>query len=161
MKCSISRNSPSPRRRALAGPPRMALTLLTGASIASCLISLSMRARATDGIWIQPVTGLWSDVANWSNGVTADGANGFADFSTLDLSADALVHLDSARTIGNLSFGDSSTITPGGWVLDNNGSGTNVLTLGTSSGISTITVRALATGKTVTLQVSIAGANSL
>src|SRR3954463_6586601 len=104
--------------------------LLAGASIASCLAILPGAAWGADGVWATG-TGLWSDPLSWSNGIVADGASSTADFTSLDLFTDGLVHLDTARTIGNLSFGDVSIATPAGWVVDNNGTAANSFTLAT------------------------------
>ena len=68
----------------------------------------------------------------------ANGTDGIADFSTLNITADDTVHLDTARTIGQLKFGD--TTPSNNWILDNNGNFFNVLTLAVSSGTPTITV---------------------
>jgi autotransporter-associated beta strand protein len=93
-------------------------------------------ALAASGTWTG-TSGLWSDTANWSGGIVATGASSAsggavvvsqADFSTLALSANQTVSLDSARTIGGLVFGDTDA-TPNNWTLDNNGVATNRLTL--------------------------------
>ena len=74
-----------------------------------------------------------------------------ADFSTLNITADDTVHLDSARTIGGLKFGD--TTPSNNWILDNNGNAANVLTLAVSSGSPTITVN----NDTATMNLALAG----
>ncbi len=90
--------------------------------------------QAASGIWTGVASGgNWSAGANWSGGTVADGAGSLADFSTLDLPAGAFsVNLDSARTIGSLSFGDLDGTTAGTWAL----SGANTLTLASSPAIS-------------------------
>lgn len=95
---------------------------------------------AADGTWTQLTAGgLWSDTANWSGGIVADGSGATADFSTLNIVSTTTVHLNSSRTIGNLTFGDA---VPTGnyerWILDDNGAPANVLTFGGSA--PTITV---------------------
>jgi autotransporter-associated beta strand protein len=63
------------------------------------------------GVWTNDADGDWSVSNNWNNGVIANGGNGVsysADFSTVDLTADRTVTLDSARSIGGLYFGDPS-----------------------------------------------------
>ncbi len=78
--------------------------------------------------WTNPASGgAWSNAANWSAGAIADGADNTADFSTLDITADNTVHLDSPRTIGNLVFGDATP--SNNWIIDNNGDAANTLTL--------------------------------
>jgi autotransporter-associated beta strand protein len=101
----------------------------------SVLIAAS-EARAANGTWINLVngdaSGPWSAAANWSGGTIADGADSAADFSTLDLTTNSIVTLDTTRTIGNLIFGDTA---PGNnWLLTG-----STLTLQTSSGTPTIT----------------------
>src|SRR5207248_1491611 len=65
---------------------------------------------ATNGTWTNTTSGgLWSDGTNWSGSIIADGQDGIADFSTLNITADDTVHLDSARTIGSLLFADATT----------------------------------------------------
>ena len=58
--------------------------------------------------WLNPAGGSWADAANWLGGAIGSGAAVTADFSSLDLSADATVTMDGARTLGNLWFGDSA-----------------------------------------------------
>jgi autotransporter-associated beta strand protein len=101
-------------------------------------------AQAQSGTWTLDGTGNWGDITNWSSGAgpIADGSGNTADFSTIDITADRTIHLDTARTIGNLTFGDTATGTAAGWILDNNATPANILTLaGTTP---TITVNALA-----------------
>jgi autotransporter-associated beta strand protein len=108
-----------------------------------------------NGTWIQAATGgLWSDPANWLNAVIADGGN-TANFSTLNLLANNTVHLDSPRSVSSISFGDTDTTTPASWVVDNNGTPGNTLTL--TGGTPTITVNALGAGATTSLTTSLIG----
>lgn len=120
----------------------------------------SPASRAADGTWTQLTSGsLWSVGTNWSGGTIADGSGFTANFNTLDITADTTIHLDSARSIGNLIFGDTTTSTAGSWILDNNGTGTNILTL--AGGTPTITVNPLGAGKTATISAVIAGTSGL
>ena len=109
-------------------------------------------ALATNGTWTNTTSGgLWSTTTNWSGGVVANGTDGIADFSTLNITADDTVHLDTARTIGQLKFGD--TTASNNWILDNNALATNILTLAVSSGSPTITVN----NDTATMNLVLAG----
>jgi uncharacterized repeat protein (TIGR02543 family) len=111
-------------------------------------------SHAAPGTWTQTTSGgLWSDTANWSGGTVANAST--ATFN-IDITADNTVHLDSARTITGLTFGDTATGTPASWILDNNGNAANTLT-----GISTITVNALGTGKSATISAVIAGTSAI
>lgn len=114
---------------------------------------------ADSGTWTSTTTGLWSDGANWSDSTVANGLGYTADFGTIDTTADVTVHIDSARTIGNLTFGDTLTSSAAGWTLGNNGNSANILTL--SGGTPTITVNQLGTGKTATIGLEIAGTAGL
>jgi hypothetical protein len=89
----------------------------------------SSRASAgTNGTWIDTTTGgLWSNPANWSGGTIADGQNAIADLSTLNITADNTVHLDTLRTVGTLKFGDTSP--SNNWLLDNIGNTADALNL--------------------------------
>ena len=100
--------------------------------------------HAAPGVWTGATSGgNWSNVANWAGGTIGDGSGSLADFSTLDLPAGAFtVTLDSARTIGSLSFADTDGATAGTWAL----SGANTLTL---DGSPAITVNANTTINTV------------
>ncbi len=82
-----------------------------------------------NGTWSADASGNWSDTTKWSGGAIADGAGFTADFSTVNLTADRIVTLDSSRSIGTLKFGD-----PAGaqnWFL--NASGGSILTLSAST----------------------------
>ena len=118
-------------------------------AIAAMLVTQSAHAAA--GTWNVDANGLWSLNTNWLNSIIADGSGFTANF-TNDITADRTVSLDSARTLTNLVFGDSATATAGSWILDNNGNAANTLT-----GLGTITVNALGTGKTATISAVIAG----
>jgi fibronectin-binding autotransporter adhesin len=113
--------------------------------------------QAANGTWSNATSGgLWSSGSNWQNGIIADGGDNTADFGTLDITADNTVHLDSARTIGNLIFGDSTTPSHN-WILDNNSNATNVLTLAVASGTPTIQVN----NQTATISLVLAGTQGL
>jgi fibronectin-binding autotransporter adhesin len=117
---------------------RVVVLTLAATTFLSAILQ-SRIVRAASGTWTNAVTGgLWSATGNWSGGTVANGTDANADFSTLNIAADNTVHLDTARTIGNLLFGD--TTPSNNWILDNNSIPMNVLTLGVSSGTPTITV---------------------
>src|SRR5689334_14389750 len=48
-------------------------------------------AHAASGTWTTAGSGLWSDTSKWSGGTVANGSGSIADFSTLNLAADATV----------------------------------------------------------------------
>jgi hypothetical protein len=106
--------------------------------------------------WIDATAGgLWSVNGNWSGGIGANGTGVVADFSTLNITADDTVHLDAARTVGSLIFGD--TTPSNNWIVDNNGNSADVLTLAVSSGSPSITVN----NDTATISATLAGSQGL
>jgi autotransporter-associated beta strand protein len=105
------------------------------------------QTNAQSGTWNVDADGLWSSGANWMNGIVADGAGNTADFSTLNITADRTVTLDTSRTIGSLRFGDPSGIQ--NWTV--NASGGSVLTL--AAGAPSIVVNQ----NTATLSVPLTG----
>jgi len=102
------------------------------------------------GIWTNDADGDWSAPNNWSGGVVANGGTGVdysADFSTINITADRTVTLDSNRSIGGLRFGDPSGSQ--NWTL----TGSNTLTLSESSPV--IAVKQ----NTATIATPLGGAN--
>jgi len=119
--------------------------ILLGALSFVCLDA----ARAADGTWTNTAGGNWNlaETTNWSGGVVADGTAFNGNFNTLNITADTTVALTEDRTIGSLTFGDTTTSSAAGWILGGSGK----LTLAVSTGAPTITVNALGTGKNVTI----------
>jgi fibronectin-binding autotransporter adhesin len=141
-------------------PRRTVLRSIIAVLVISLAFGASNTALAASGTWINTASGgAWSGIFNWSivKGVheVATGTGGTADFSTLDITVDNTVHLDSARTIGNLKFGDTSA--SNNWILDNDGNAANVLTLAVNSGSPTITVN----NDTATISAVLAGTQGL
>ena len=100
--------------------------------------------------WITAGGGSWPVGANWQSGVVATGGIGMtADFSKVNLTSDAVVTLDGARTLGSLLFGD--TVSSHNWTLATGTSG--MLTLDTASGTPNIGVA----NQTATLSAVLAG----
>ena len=121
------------------------------------LLLVAPMLHAAGGVWTNTASGgNWSAAVNWSNSLIADGSGFTADFNSINIVTDpTVVHLDSARMVGNLIFGDTNTTSAAGWLLDNNGTGTNVLTL--AGGTPTVTVNALGSGKSATISATLAG----
>ena len=125
-------------------------------AIAIALVVSAQAALAANGTWTNKISGLWSGTTNWLSGSVADGSGNTADFSTIDIPSDVTVNVDTARTIGNMIFGDTATGTAGSWTLNNT---TNALTLaGTTP---TITVNTLGSAKQLILQVRLAGSSGM
>jgi fibronectin-binding autotransporter adhesin len=121
--------------------------------LTSIVLACASEANGAPGTWTNPAGGSWAATGNWSGGTVANGSGFTADFSTLDLSADATVTLDGARTIGNLVFGD--TTPSNNWLL-NPGSG-DPLTLDVASGSPTLTV----SNQTVSVGLVLAGTKGM
>ncbi|HWS88315.1 MAG TPA: HYR domain-containing protein [Pyrinomonadaceae bacterium] len=112
--------------------------------------------------WINPITGgLWSGEPNWDGGVVADGLGSVPVFGTFDLTSNNTVLLDTPRTLSGLTFADANTSSAASWVISNGNNPDNVLTLAVSNGAPTVTVNALGTGATATLNAAVAGTQGL
>ncbi len=120
------------------------------------VLSQCPQVRAADGTWTTDDSSTWSNSANWSGGVVADGMDFAADFGSADITGLRTVSLDSARSISNLSFGDAEPSSSGSWVLNNHSEPANILTLAATSGLSTITVNA---GTSADISAVLAGAD--
>ena len=88
-------------------------TLATGTdSTASAMASSTTTTAAVvdpDGTWILNNNGTWSTTANWSGGIVADGG-GFADFSTLNITGNRTVTIDTiSRTVRRIDIGDTNS----------------------------------------------------
>ncbi|MGN6642674.1 MAG: beta strand repeat-containing protein, partial [Verrucomicrobiota bacterium] len=130
----------------------MKRTLLKPLLILPLTLLLPTLGDAADGTWTNPAGGSWANGANWAGTVIADGLDSTARFSSLNITADATVTLDGARTVGGLEFGDATTASHN-WLL-NTGSG-DPLTLTVSSGIPTIAV----TNRVAVINAVLAGTN--
>jgi autotransporter-associated beta strand protein len=89
----------------------------------SVLYNGTQNPNYISGVWTNNGNGYWGTNSNWSGGAVANGVSRIADFSTIDITGNRAVTLDSARTIGGLKFGDTTSAQT--WFL----SGTNTLTL--------------------------------
>src|SRR3954468_23658445 len=88
-------------------PVKFNRTFLYLLTLGFCAAPIS--AFAASGTWTNPNGGSWANTVNWSGGIIADAAGNNANFGTLSLPADAVVTLNTARTIGSLTFDDQST----------------------------------------------------
>ena len=111
------------------------------------------------GTWANLAGGQWNTEGNWLGNLVATGSGSTADFSTLNITEDTTVDLDSARVVGNLVFGDTNTTSAAGWTLTDNGTPGNILILAGST--PTITVNALGDTKTATISAAVAGSAGL
>src|SRR5262249_23622662 len=105
----------------------------------------------TSGTWIADASDIWSQTSDWSGSAVASGASQSADFSTINITADRTVTLDSPRTIGNLKFSD--TAGANNWVLA--GGSSSSLTLDTGSATSPL----ITVTNTATISAPVGGTN--
>ncbi|MGN6556213.1 MAG: autotransporter-associated beta strand repeat-containing protein [Verrucomicrobiota bacterium] len=106
--------------------------------ISLALALLTSVASLQAGTWNQDTDGTWSDSGKWLGGLTPEGIDAIADFSTLDILGTRTVTLESPHTVGHLIFGDLAGSQ--GWLITTNGSTDPVLTLATSAGVPTVSV---------------------
>ena len=92
----------------IAVPAGMSMTLNACAFRNSFLCNPLGTAFYNIATWSNPAGGSWPIPGNWLNGNVGQGTDMVADFSTLELTADATVTLDGALTIGGLKFGDTT-----------------------------------------------------
>jgi autotransporter-associated beta strand protein len=135
---------------------------LTGSAAANYTLTQPTGLSAdiyTAAVWTNTASGPWKVAGSWNPNLVPSGANVTADFTTLNPTADTLVNLTNAQTIGNLKFGDTDTSSAAGWVITNNNSSANSLTLaGTAP---TITVNALGGTSRTLVTAVVAGTNGL
>jgi autotransporter-associated beta strand protein len=75
---------------------------------AFALVTINVTVLTASGTWVSDASANWSDTARWSGNVVATGAGQTANFSTINITGNRNVTLDSSRTIGTLKFGDTS-----------------------------------------------------
>ncbi|MFD0893891.1 autotransporter-associated beta strand repeat-containing protein [Luteolibacter ambystomatis] len=112
-------------------------------------------ATATTFTWTNTAGGSWATAGNWSS-APAFAADDLADFSTLNITANAVTTLDGSYTLGSLKFGDATTVS-NTWTVNAGTGGT--LTLATTTGNPTITT--VAAADAVTLNAPIAGTQTI
>lgn len=134
------------------------------------IISLSAPSLlAADGSWrLNASGGLWSDIVNWSPappdaGIIADGIGSTATFGGAgnNIAGVTTVHLDSDRTLTNLSFTDNDPATPGSWILDDNGVSSNNLILAGTTPTITVNIAPTGTSQVATISAIIEGTDGL
>jgi autotransporter-associated beta strand protein len=111
-------------------------------SVLATVISLAPANRLHAATWANPVSGDFDTAGLWTGGVP-NGASAIADFSTLDLNGDVSVTLNSAKTLGQLLFGDTNLASGGSWELRTDAAATSVITLDNGGVKPTITVNPL------------------
>ncbi|HYG23775.1 MAG TPA: autotransporter-associated beta strand repeat-containing protein [Verrucomicrobiae bacterium] len=62
--------------------------------------------KAGGGAWISDANSAWGDSTRWESGSIPNGTGTFADFSTIDITADRVIDLELSRTVGGIGFND-------------------------------------------------------
>jgi autotransporter-associated beta strand protein len=99
-----------------------AISAAVAAAFSSGILALGHSAMAQDVVWQGSSgagngSGSWNTATNWVGGAIPAAA-ATADFSQEDITATSTVTLDANQTIGDVTFGDSNTTTPAGWVVN-------------------------------------------
>ncbi len=120
------------------------------AAAASVVFTVTLPSILGSGTWTADAAGTWADTTKWASGFPANGAGYIADFSTLNITADRTVVLNSSRSIGTLRFGDTSGAQ--NWTLASSGGATLTLDTGTTASPSVVVSQ-----NTVSLTTPLAG----
>ncbi|GAA5117373.1 autotransporter-associated beta strand repeat-containing protein [Luteolibacter yonseiensis] len=72
------------------------------------VLTITLPVIIGNGTWATDADGTWSDATKWTGAFPANGETYSANFSTLNITADRTVMLDTSRSIGSLVFGDTS-----------------------------------------------------
>ena len=118
---------------------------------AFALLTVPVTVLTASGTWINDGSGPWSDANRWSGGLIASGPGETADFSTINLTGNRIVTLDTSRKIGTLKFGDTSGSQT--WTIASSGGST--LTLDSASAASP----SIVVTNTATLTAPVGGTN--
>ncbi len=128
--------------------------LALAGSIAALLTGQSL--HAADGTWTGAAgTGIWGGTGNWVSSIVADGTD-FTALFTSEYTATQNVTVNTARTIGNITFTDT---TPSHDLNLNVHASNYALTLSVTTGSPTINVTQ--SGRTVTINTITAGSDGL
>jgi fibronectin-binding autotransporter adhesin len=131
-----------------AAPLRAVLLVFAGTS----LLRVSP-IHAADGTWLGG-SGDWGAPGTWSGGMIADGLDATASFTGIDISADQVINLEAARTIGNIIFTDATTASNNLTI-----SGAGILSFDRTTGSPVIDVTQ--TGRTLAISSQISGTDGL
>ncbi len=122
---------------------------LLAAAVLAAMLSSQQISRAADGRWLG-VTGNWSAPGTWFGGEIADDTDFTALFTGVNITANQTITVDTARTIGNLTFTDDPTSSNNLIIA-----GANPLTLDVTAGAPVVNVTQIA--RSVTISTVIAG----
>lgn len=119
----------------------------------SVVYTVTLPSVVGSGTWTADASGSWSDTVNWQSAYPANGVGSTANFGAVNITAERTVTLDRARSIGNLTFGDTSG--GQGWTLAATGGATLDLDTGVANTQPVITVNQ----NTATITAALEGAN--
>ena len=91
-------------------------------------LGLGIPCTANASVWNVAGSGDFGNPANWTGGVP-NGSTAVADFSQVDIPADASVTLNNPVTLGQLLFGDTGLGSAGSWELRTDDLAGSILTL--------------------------------
>ena len=72
------------------------------------IFALTPALHAASGTWLG-ASGNWNATGTWNSGIIANGVDSFANFTGVDITADQTIALGVNRTIGNITFTDTTT----------------------------------------------------
>jgi autotransporter-associated beta strand protein len=116
------------------------------------VVTVVVTTLTSSGTWTSDASANWGDTSRWSGNVVASGVGQTASFSTINISANRTVTLDTSRAISTLRFSDI-TATFFNWTITNSADST--LTLNSGSAASP----AIVVTNTATLAAPLAGTN--
>jgi autotransporter-associated beta strand protein len=114
------------------------------------LVTIPVTVLSGSGVWIADASANWSETNRWSGNQVASGASQTANFSTINITANRAVTLDSSRSIGTLQFGD--TVASQSWTIAS--ASNSVLTLDAGAASPSLIVT-----NTATIAAPLAGVN--
>ena len=128
------------------------ISLNNNSTSVTLTVTGGITSGGTSGVWTNLSAGNWTTVANWQNSIMAANTDALADFSTLKMTANNSVNINSTNiTIGYMAFADLGQTYI--WTLTG---GTNTMVV--SSGTPTITV---ATNSQANINSVLAGSQGL
>jgi autotransporter-associated beta strand protein len=116
-------------------------------------LQITLPSVSGNGTWTSDADGSWNDLTKWSGSFPANGIGNTGYFSTINITSDRTVTLDSSRNIGSLQFNDTTGTQS--WTIA--AASGKTLTLAVASGTPSIVV----TKNTATISAPLAGTAGL
>jgi autotransporter-associated beta strand protein len=118
---------------------------------AFALVTITTTVISANGVWSSDADGVWGESIRWAGGTVATGAGRTADFSTINITGNRTVTLNTPRSIGTLRFGDA--VGAQSWTITNSEGSELILDTGSATQPSVIVTN------TATLALPLAGTN--